>query len=116
MAAILTINYYDRQGNIIDMETFARLHEDINYKRVLETTVGHLWVSTVWLGIDHGFVVDGEDRKPVIFETMVFNQRGDEPWSDEICVRYCTEEDARRGHQEVVDSVEFVIDEEPTLI
>ena len=38
-------------------------------RRVAETTVGPLWVSTVFLGLDHNF---GEGD-PLLFETMIFD-------------------------------------------
>src|SRR5947207_774053 len=48
-------------------------------------------VSTVFLGIDHGW---GRRELPVLFETMVFGGKLDEwQW------RYCTLEEAQVGHQ-----------------
>ncbi len=89
------IKYYDRQGNPMTLEEWASKFEDNAYKRVEDT---HMpdggWVSTVWLGTDHGF----GDSIPVIFETMVF----DGPHENEIQVRYHTEEEARAGHWKVV--------------
>lgn len=64
-------------------------------QRVGRTVVGEYVVSTVWLfGIDHGW----GDGPPIIFETMVFG--GDH---GEELRRYCTEEQAMRGHLEAVD-------------
>jgi hypothetical protein len=51
-------------------------------------------VSTVFLGIDHGF---GGDR-PVLFETMIFGG----PYNDHQ-VRYCTWAEAEHGHQVACD-------------
>ncbi len=64
--------------------------------QVGETTVGEMWVSTVFLGIDHGFMHIGP---PVLFETMVF--LGHESIS---CDRYCTWEEAEAGHAKVVQT------------
>lgn len=51
-------------------------------------------VSTVFLGIDHGF---GFSERPVLFETMVFGGLFDqEQW------RYCTWDEAAAGHKAVV--------------
>jgi hypothetical protein len=47
--------------------------EDIANRRVAETTVGTRLISTVFLGVDHGF---GGER-PVLFETMIFEAGGD---------------------------------------
>jgi hypothetical protein len=48
-------------------------------------------VSTVWLGLDHGF---GYTDRPLIFETMIFG--GD---YDEEQWRYATLDEALEGHQ-----------------
>lgn len=99
--------YYDRQGRPIDRDGWGELiqrgtdpdgHYGSNsYKRVGEDTVGDAWVSTVWLGIDHGFIRGGP---PVIFETMVFGGEHDQDqW------RYCTEEAAIAGHRRVVENL-----------
>lgn len=85
--------YYDRMGQPIDRETFARSFESHADKVVKQDTIGEFFVSTVWLGIDHG---PDEQGRPVIFETMVF--------PDERHVeRYATEEDARAGHLRAVE-------------
>lgn len=54
-------------------------------------------VSTVWLGIDHGF---GLTEKPIIFESMVFGGP-----LDETCRRYCTRDEAIAGHGELVAEI-----------
>lgn len=94
--------YYDRQGRPMNLRQWAEGYED---KRVAESTVitkGGLrvWVSTVWLGIDHGFGFSGV---PIIFETMAFPQESDgfKP-TDFDMNRYATERGALAGHQEMV--------------
>lgn len=85
------IRYFDRSGNPMEMEDWARSFEDTRGRRIgrnrLPTGVR---VSTVWLGLDHRF---GEGP-PLIFETMIFGlKRPHEPmW------RYTTEAEARKGH------------------
>ena len=59
------------------------------------TVQGDVWVSTVFLGLDHGW---GEGP-PVVFETMVFN-----PGSSDM-ERYCTWEEAEEGHDRMVMQV-----------
>lgn len=91
-------DYYDRQGKPIDFKEWARLHSNLDYKRVARTHLTHkTLVSTVWLGLDHGFT----GGPPVIFETMVFYGKND----DEPMWRYHTEEEALAGHQKVVDDL-----------
>lgn len=103
----MTFNYlnaYNRDGDPITQDEWARLHSDHEYKRVAEDTVGEWWVSTVWLGIDHGY-----GDIPVIFETMVFpmseNASTADFSTDQHCERYTTEADAIRGHAETVTAL-----------
>lgn len=68
-----------------------------------ETLPNGLFVSTVWLGIDHNHYED--DGQPIIFETMVF-QKGDEEeklGEEVFCDRYSTEAEALEGHKAVVE-------------
>lgn len=69
---------------------------DIDKRRVAETTVGHAWVSTVFLQSDHGF----GNGPPMLFETLVFG--GDH---DDLMRRYTTWDEAVAGHAEVVKLV-----------
>ena len=64
-----------------------------------DTTIGGVRVSTVFLGIDHNWSVDGP---PLIFETMVFG--GD---FDRDQDRYSTWEEAKQGHAVAVDLVRW---------
>jgi hypothetical protein len=63
------------------------------------------WISTVFLGVDHGFGVSGP---PLLFETMIFAPA--EPrqsaafvahW-DQQCQRYATWAEAAAGHAAIV--------------
>lgn len=89
-------DYFDRQGQPMSREEWSTSFEDPAVKRVAETTVGGIWISTVWLGLDHGW----GSSAPVIFETMAF-ARG-LGWSELESRRYCTETEALAGHEEVV--------------
>lgn len=99
------MGYYDRQGKPITLEQWGKLMATEDYRVVARDHVGAFFVSTVWLGIDHSFSPDGP---PVIFETMVFGPR-DHPGDQEMW-RYCTEEEARSGHAEVVTLVRATVD------
>lgn len=88
--------YYDRLGEPIEADVWARRFEDLQYKRVLFT---RLWwgarVSTIWLGLDHSFGGD----PPLIFETMVFAPRLGRRFGPDLDQRrYETEDAARTGH------------------
>lgn len=95
----MSSDYYDRRGRSISMEAYVEHFRDPEYKRVAATTVGRIRVSTIWLGLDHGFAFAGEPRVPVIFETMAFGPRS---WSELESRRYATEAAALTGHEEVV--------------
>lgn len=115
--------YYDKQGNPISVEEFSRLKfgGDMEYGRIGLTQVGPYTISTVWLGIDHAF---GEGP-PVLFETMVFAtdaweadrsvsvEEGRPPLHEFDCQRYCTEEEAQIGHEEMVLLVRATVPEIP---
>lgn len=90
------LRYYDLYGMPISMQRWSQLHGE--YKHVGSTVVRRegqsWWVSTVWLGLDHGF----GSGPPVIFETMTFGADG----SADVCARYSTLRQAQHGHREVV--------------
>lgn len=94
--------YYDRDGIQITLEEWGRLFQDFEYKSVAKTTVvdktnsaRSYEVSTVWLGMDHGFHAPA----PVIYETMIF---GPEDYGDLEMQRYSTQAQAVAGHVEMV--------------
>jgi len=78
-----------------DEEAISAMRSD---RHVGDTKVGDIWVSTVFLCMDHGFGrgSDDEDYNPVLFETMIFGG----PHDQEYCERYCTWDEAVRGHRE----------------
>lgn len=80
-------------------------------RHVKEEYIGDYWISTVFLGIDHGW----HSENPILFETMVFNHAVTEPnmfmnreihpTLDEYTERYSTWEEAERGHDRIVRMV-----------
>ena len=66
---------------------------EANNRRVAETMVGDIRVSTVFLGLDHSF----GGNKPLLFETMIFGGERDQ-YQD----RYSTWEEAEKGHEKAV--------------
>lgn len=93
-------DFYDRNGNRLGLFEWARLNEDDEYKRIAHTVVRGREVSTIWLGLDHGF---GMREHPIIFETMVFDSNGREL----DIARYPFEKMARAGHASLVLKVEI---------
>ena len=87
-------DYYDRKGNPLTLVQWGVLFEDREYKIVVQTELtSGKWISTVWLGLDHGGVGSGI----LIFETMIFSSKGDSG-REEYCDRYGSEEEAWLGH------------------
>ena len=74
-----------------DLNEWCAWFDDIDKRRVAKSVIGEQTVYTTFIGIDHGLGTG----TPVLFETMVF------PECD-ICVRYCTWDEAEAGHQKVV--------------
>ena len=93
--------YYYLRGKEI-MSTQDPMKWEREFRRygnrvVGRTIVGGSEVSTVFLGIDHGFTSSGP---PILFETMVFGGK-----HDDYTMRYATWEEAEKGHAEVVAMV-----------
>jgi hypothetical protein len=109
------LGHFDRSGRRISLAVWAWLGEHPDYKRIARDHVGPCVVSTVWLGLDHSIDIDSP---PVIFETMVFSN--DETWHERLGMaihedlgiqqRYCTEDQARAGHAEIVAAVAGLVD------
>jgi hypothetical protein len=98
----MSIRYWARDGSEITLEQWSALLGDLEYKRVGWTKVGDVIVSTVWLGLEHAFLLPPDTDSPVhIFETMVFgpSEFDDNQW------RYGTEAAALDGHARVVELV-----------
>jgi len=63
-------------------------------RHLAKTKLPGCMVSTVFLGLDHGF---GMGNLPVLWETMVFGGK-----RDQECYRYTSENAARAGHEKLV--------------
>jgi len=92
-----------------DLMTWARWMEQRkpngdDVRRVAETTVGEVRVSTVFLAIDHSF----NSRIPILFETMAFGGPLDQEQE-----RYATWAEAERGHAAMVERVIASLAKEP---
>lgn len=87
-----------------DLMQWGEWHEKANRHIGKDERAG-IQISTVFLGIDHGFPWDKEqkaDYKPVLWETMIFGGPFDqEQW------RYNSLESAREGHKTAVRLVEL---------
>jgi len=98
-----SIRWYGRDGQPLAEGDRERLLSDRTYRVVAQTTLANGWfVSTVWLGLDHGYGAG----PPLIFETMIFDRaadggfgRGDSVYQE----RYATEAEALAGHAHACD-------------
>jgi hypothetical protein len=86
--------FYNRDGKPIDLMEWARERQEDNH--IGDTTVDGVRVSTVWLGLDHGY----GPGPPLIFETMIFGGP-----HDNFCERYSTKEQAQAGHDRIVTAL-----------
>ena len=88
--------YYDKEGQRLTMREWTRLLNDFDYRQIGNEERDGVRVSTVWLGLDHGFGIGN----PLIFETMVFGGERDQDQR-----RYSTLEEAEAGHAQMVEEV-----------
>ena len=99
------LRYYNRLGEKIGGYIWALLQHEPEYKILGHDKVGSYCVSTVWLGINHNFFHEEGDY-PIIFETMIFDEDG-----DEVCgntERYMTEGAALEGHEVAVHAAKLL--------
>jgi hypothetical protein len=97
---------FRKDGTAIqDVLELEHLLVDMSYRRIAEITLEHrgrkLWISTIWLGINHNFNPQGP---PLIFETMIFWEDVKTPETailgeDLYQERYATEDEAKAGHE-----------------
>lgn len=89
--------WYNRDLEPISLEEAGKLMADIKARQIALDEVEDKTVSTVFLVLDHSYVPSQE--KPLLFETMVFPTG---TYSPVYMNRYHTEDEARRGHDDVV--------------
>ena len=70
---------------------------DDKSRRVDVTTIDDVTISTVFLGLEHNFGIEGD---PIVFETMIFGGK-----HDEYQERYTTWDEAIEGHKRAVEKV-----------
>ena len=70
-------------------------------KVVKRESIGGYQISTIFLGLDHGWTKTGP---PILFETMVFKRGNDGKidYSELDMERYSTWEEAEKGHKKMV--------------
>lgn len=103
--------YYDREGYPLSLREWTTLFEYKPYQVVEQTDVGGYWVSTVWLGLNHG---GGRIFETMVFEAEVSYKKPTEWFPDGFWyrrdyeqIRWCSEEEAQAGHWSVVEEVKL---------
>ena len=85
------------------LEWVAWFERCFSERIVAQDHVCTVFVSTVFLGVDHNFVDDGP---PILFETMVFDAPdGDVRWDGQRMWRFPTWEAAEQWHKAVVNQL-----------
>ena len=102
--------YILRGHEVIQVETLEEwglFMEERGSRTVARTELeNNVLVSTVFLGIDHGW----GDGIPVLFETMIFGGVHDQDmW------RYCTWDEAVAGHASTVEMVKLTNEDRKTM-
>lgn len=69
---------------------------ETNNRTVAKTEINDILISTIFLGLDHGF----GKGDPILFETMIFGGK-----HDQYQERYETWEEAEKGHKRAVELV-----------
>lgn len=106
----MAIEYYDIDRNIISLMEWADMYES-EKNLIAQEHIGHYFISTVLLGLDHNwgriFKHSVIERRPIIFETMVFDESPSEKGEDldNYMERYCTKEEALLGHKRICDEI-----------
>ena len=93
----------DNDHDVIRWAEWMRDHREEHRigNEVLMGAHGEIVISTVFLGVDHGFLHYG-DHPPVLWESMIFG--GPEELAGRM-ERYTTAEDAAEGHKRMVETV-----------
>lgn len=101
MTEIQCYTYFDYDGKPISMWEWGYLYS--KNRHVGKDTINKMHISTVWLGMAHGF----RNGCPVIYETMIFDDSPKENKSDldEYQERYCTYSEALEGHEQAIKLV-----------
>jgi hypothetical protein len=98
----LTVGMFILDGHqAVPTESWLEWHKcfrDSEKRIVGRTEIGKITISTVFLGMDHGW---GPRSEGLVFETMVFGYDGNE----NMTTRYRTWEEAENGHKRIVEEM-----------
>ena len=87
---------------------WAKIYEKMD-RRVKFDEVNEHTISTIFLGMDHGFGF-GQRGKPIVFETMIFKGVGKDRGDEIRFWRYRTWKQAIKGHKNAVQWAQLLPD------
>jgi hypothetical protein len=88
--------FVDGELKFVPLLVWAAWFEISENRRIAETFVGDVRISTVFLGFDQNL----SGGSPLYFETMIFGGE-----HDEMQKRYGTLEESMQGHEQMVEMV-----------
>jgi hypothetical protein len=103
------ILFFNQETQKTEYRLAQTLEEGLNFfnsgdKKIALDYFGDVKVSTRFLCYDHSLgslIID--DRKPILFETMIFGGKYNE-W----CERYHTYDEALEGHKRLCEMVDYI--------
>ena len=89
-------SYFDWHNTMPESSAWYQRKTGVGFTVALDE-IGDERISTVYLGMDHGFGINGEEG-PILWETMVFPET-------EVCERYRSHAEALEGHRKIVQEI-----------
>jgi hypothetical protein len=111
MSLYVLVGHVPVKTNIIGWSKWFEFYWDSEERVVAFTKTDTVEISTVFLGIDTNWRLDGNENPPILFETMAFHKletpktliNGMEvEWNGEERIKSTTWEEAEQVHQEMV--------------
>lgn len=92
--------YYNLINKLpVPVEDIVDWDVELKDRIIKQETIQDIFISTVFLGIDHAVF-----GKPILFETMIFGGE-----LNEYQTRCCTYDEAEEMHQDAVEKVKLTI-------
>jgi hypothetical protein len=90
--------FMDELGNLTQAQNLEDWAQKFSWDHTQIELTGNdnIYVSTVFLGVDHNHGLNPDEKRPILFESMVFGGE-----YNELQFRYCTMEEARAGHKDL---------------
>lgn len=97
--------YWDKEADEVrETDDITKAFPCAQERRIGGDEINGYYISTTFLGIDHGC-----QGIPLWFETMIFENGS---WSELYMARYSTPQEAREGHAYAVSQIKLGLDPE----